>query len=60
MTSYFFYIQDSRYSVSQFLVIDARDDAHVLELARDYLTRSPHYLAIEVLEGEREVGRVKR
>ena len=60
MRNYFLYIQDSRYSVPQFLVIDATDDEHSLTLAREYLQRSPNYLAIEVVDGEREVGRVAR
>ena len=60
MHSYFLYIHDSRYSVPQLLVMDARDDDHCLTLAREYLPRSPHYLAIDVADGEREVGRVER
>jgi hypothetical protein len=58
--SYFFYINDSRYSVPTLLVVNARGDDHCLTQAREYLLRSPHYEAIEVVDGEREVGRVER
>jgi hypothetical protein len=58
--NYFFYIHDARYTVPTFLVVDARDDDHCLILAREYLLRSPHYEAIEVVDGERELGRVER
>ena len=60
MRNYLFYIADGRYSVPQFLVMDARDDSHALRLAREYLLRSPHYQAIDVADGTREVGRVAR
>jgi hypothetical protein len=60
MIQYFFYIQDGRYSVAQLLVVEAREDAQALAKAREYLLRSPHYRSIDVLEGDREVGRAER
>jgi hypothetical protein len=60
MNSYFFYIHDRRYSVPQFVVVDAKSDADAVETARKYLTESAHYLSIDILDGDREVAGVKR
>jgi len=60
MNSYFFYIHDHRYSVPQFVVIDANSDADAFEAAKKYLIESRHYLSIDIVDGEREVGRVER
>jgi hypothetical protein len=57
---YFFYIQDGRYTVPQFVVIDATDDDDAIVLAKKYLAGSKHYLAIDIVDGEREVARVDR
>ena len=60
MNNYFFYIQDRRYSVPQFVVVDAASDADAIELARKYLAESQYYLSIDVVDGEREIARVDR
>ncbi len=60
MNSYFFYIQDSRYSVPQFVVVEADSDDDVVVLARKYINKSQHYLAIDIVDGDREVARVDR
>jgi len=60
MNSYFFYINDRRYSVPQFIVIDASGDDEIVILARKYLTDSSHYLSIDIVDGDREVARVER
>lgn len=60
MNSFFFYITDRRYSVPQFVVVDATDDDDAVALARKYLADSPHYLSIDVVDGDREVARVQR
>jgi hypothetical protein len=60
MNSYFFYIHDRRYSVAQFVVVDANNDADAVETAKKYLTESRYYLSIDVVDGDREVARVER
>ncbi len=60
MYSYFFYIHDRRYTVPSLIIMDAATDVKALELARQYLTQSLNYLSIDLVEGEREVGRVDR
>ena len=60
MNSYFFYIHDRRYSIPQFVVIDASDDTDAVETARKYLADSSYYLAIDIVDGEREVARLDR
>ena len=55
---YFFYIQDRRYTVPQFVVVDAGDDDDAIVLARKYLEDSKYYLAIDIVDGEREVAHV--
>jgi len=60
MNSYFFYIHDRRYSVPQFVVVDAADDEDVVARARKYLTDSQHYLSIDIVDGEREVARLDK
>ncbi len=60
MNSYFFYIQDSRYSVPQFIVVDANNDDEVVVMAKKYLTDSRHYLSIDIVDGDRDVARVDR
>jgi hypothetical protein len=60
MNSYFFYIHDRRYSVAQFVVVDARSDDDAIETARKYLRESQYYLSIDILDGDREVAKVER
>lgn len=60
MNSYFFYIQDRRYSVAQFVVIDATNDADAVETAKKYLIESRYYLSIDIVDGDREVAQVER
>jgi len=60
MNSYFFYIHDRRYSVPQFIVVDASDDEEIVVFARKYLTESNHYLSIDIVDGDRDVARVER
>ena len=60
MNSYIFYIHDSRYSIPQFVVVNVNDDDNAVVLAREYLSDSRHYLAIDIVEGDREVARVER
>jgi hypothetical protein len=57
---YLFYIHDRRYTVPQFVVVDVFDDDDAVRLAKKYLADSRHYLAIEIVDGEREVARVDR
>jgi len=60
MNSYIFYINDLRYSVPQFVIVDVGDDDNAVLLARKYLENSKDYLSIEIVHGEREVARVER
>lgn len=60
MRCYIFYIHDRRYSVPQFVVVDVSDDDDAVLLARKYLADSRHYLAIDIVDGERDVARIDR
>jgi hypothetical protein len=60
MNSYIFYIHDRRYSVPQFVVVNVADDDDAVVLAKKFLADSRYYLAIEIVEGDREVARVER
>jgi hypothetical protein len=60
MNSYLFYIHDRRYSVPQFVVVDAQADEYAIEIARKYLAESRYYLSIDILDGDREVANVER
>ncbi len=60
MNSYFFYIHDRRYSVAQFVVVDAKTDADAIETARQYLIESRYYLSIDIFDSDREVAHVGR
>ena len=60
MRSYILYIHDSRYSVPQFVAVDADDDDAAVTMAKHLLARSDRYLSIEVVDGDREVARVGR
>jgi len=60
MKHYFFYIHDQRYTVPQFLVVDAANDDDAVELARKSLADSRHYLSIDIVDGERDVTHVHR
>jgi len=60
MNSYIFYINDRRYSVPQFVVVNVGDDDDAVLLAKKYLEESTHYLSIDVVHGDREVARVER
>jgi hypothetical protein len=57
---YFFYIHDRRYTVPQFVIVEASDDKDVVDQAKKYLADSTHYLAIDVVDGEREVARIDK
>jgi len=59
MNSYFFYIHDRRYSVPQFVVVNALNDDDATMIAKKYLADSQHYLSIDIVEGDREVARVE-
>jgi len=59
MNSYFFYIHDRRYSVPQFVVVNALNDDDATTIAKKYLADSQHYLSIDIVEGDREVARVE-
>ncbi|HLK26369.1 MAG TPA: hypothetical protein VKT30_17060 [Caulobacteraceae bacterium] len=56
---YTLYIDDDRYSVPSLDAIDAGDDDAATELARARLASSPHYLAIELWDGERQIARLE-
>ena len=60
MNSYFFYIHDHRYSIPQFVVVDAANDAGAVEAAQKYLAESQHYLSIDIFDGDHEIARVER
>jgi hypothetical protein len=42
------------------VAVDAMDDTAAMEIAKSYLMKSSNYLAVDVIVGDREVGRVER
>jgi len=56
---YTLFIDDDRYSVPSLDAVGADDDDAATAFARDRLALSPHYSAIEVWEGERQVARIQ-
>ena len=50
------YVDDDRYSVPTLFTAELPDDASVMAHAFDLLKSSPHYLAVEVWDGDRRVG----
>ena len=56
---YTLFIDDDRYSVPSLDAVGADDDDAATAFARSRLTLSPHYSAIEVWEGERQVARIQ-
>jgi hypothetical protein len=54
------YIQDDRYRTTTLEVVLAPDDEAACELARMCLDSSPHYLAIEVWDDQRQVIRIAK
>ncbi len=59
MPIYLLYIHDGRYSVPHLESLDAPSDDRALAHARVRLAGSSHYLAIEVWEDDRLVGRTE-
>jgi hypothetical protein len=57
--TYTLYVHDGRYTVPTLLTIDARDDESACTNARQHLSSSPHYSAVEVWDDERLVARVE-
>ena len=51
------YVDDDRYSVPTLFTADLRDDASAMTFASELLNSSPHYLAVEVWDGDRRVGK---
>jgi len=60
MNNYIFYINDRRYSVPQFVVVNVESDDDAIALAKKYLGDSRDYLSIDVVHGDRELARVER
>jgi len=60
MNNYIFYINDRRYSVPQFVVVNVESDDDAIALAKKYLDDSRDYLSIDVVHGDRELARVER
>ena len=60
MKTYTFYISDDRYSVPSLDAVTAAEDAMAEAAARQRLTSSRHYSAVEIWEDDRFVGKVER
>ena len=60
LKAYILYIDDERYMVPTMEVVNALSDAAVRQLARARLESGTHYLAVEIFEFNRKVGRVAR
>jgi len=52
------YVEDDRYSVPTLFTAELRDDASVMAYASNMLSNGDHYLAIEIWDGDRRVGKV--
>jgi hypothetical protein len=52
MQAFQFYIEDDRYSVPSFLVVETATASRARELAMGQLQRSPHYSSIAVYSGD--------
>jgi hypothetical protein len=53
------YVDDDRYSVPTLFTVDVHDDAGAMAFATELLNSSPHYLAVEVWDDDRRVGKVR-
>ena len=53
------YVDDERYSVPTLFTVDLPDDASAMTFASELLNSSPHYLAVEVWDGEQRVGKAQ-
>ena len=60
MPIYTLYIDDDRYRVPTLLSEELVDDTRALAYIGQLFGKSPHYLAIEVWDGERQVTRSER
>ena len=60
MKIYTLYIEDDRYSVPTLLTAEQSSDHAVMDYVRELLSGSQHYLAVDVWDGDRRVGRVER
>jgi hypothetical protein len=52
------YVDDDRYSVPTLFTVDLQDDASAMTFASELLNSSPHYLAVEIWDDDRRVGKV--
>ena len=60
MKIYTLYIEDDRYSVPTLLTAEHSHDGGVMEYVGDLLGGSQHYLAADIWDGDRKVGRIER
>jgi len=51
------YVDDDRYSVPTLFTAELQDDASAMTFASELLNNSRHYLAVEIWEGDRRVGK---
>jgi len=54
------YVEDDRYSVPTLFTVEMREDAGAMAHAAELISASQHYLAIEVWDGDRRVGKARR
>jgi len=54
------YVEDDRYSVPTLSTAEFRDDSSAMAHAADLIKSSEHYLAVEVWDGDRRVGKSHR
>ena len=54
------YIEDDRYSVPTLLTAEMRDDVGAMGYASGLLAEAPHYLSVEIWDGDRRVGKAVR
>ena len=54
------YIEDDRYSVPTLFTAELRDDAEVMARAAALMAGSPHYLSVEIWDGDRFIGKARR
>jgi len=56
---YTLYIEDDRYSVPTLLTAEMANDARMIEHSAEILRKSPHYLAVDIWDGDRRVARIE-
>jgi len=56
---YTLYVEDDRYSVPTLLTAEMANDIRVIQHSSEILEKSPHYLAVDIWDGDRKVGRVE-